>query len=1067
MIESPRYGLGLDLGVASLGWAMVELGPDDRPVGLLKLGVRIFEPGVEPIGQLTSADAIARGQDQSHAVKRRQARLARRQIRRRAARRRDLFILLAQNGLLPGFAPGGYAAPEQRDVTLRALDRQLFEKWRDRGPAAATAHLLPCFLRARALDARLEPYELGRVLYHLIQRRGFKSNRKEGRKRKESERERGAVLGGITELGKEIAAAGAPTLGAYFAGLDPRLTKVRRRFTSRDMFEAEFERIWAAQSPHHPTLRPELHDHVKHLLFFQRPISAGKPGRCELEPGQQRAPWATLEAQRFRVLQKVNDLRIDEWPKEPRPLTEQERAQALAALAEGDASFKDLKAKLDLKRNQKFNLARGADKHPSRGLRGETVASLMRTAFGGQRWAAMDDSEREKIVAAWRDDEHGERLLRLAREEWRLDDASAQLLAGAEPEDGYCNLSLKALRRLLPEMEKGLAYKTAELAVYGDRMAPPETGDSRLPPVIKALPEIRNPSVMRSLTELRKVVNALVREHGKPFWVRVELARDLKRSRDDRAELYERNGKREAERKNAAKRLAKIRIENPSRADIDKLLLADECGFICPYSGRNFGVADLRNGQVETEHILPLSLYADDSFANKTLCWRDANQTKGQRTPFQAYGGEEYERIIERVKAWKPGNPGKLARFQLRSGDEVEQFTSRHLNDTRYASRLAARYLLRLYGRVDLAKPDGARRNAVLASSGAVTASLRRFWRLEAILGGELGKGKQRSDHRHHAIDALVIACTSQGVVQAMSAAAAAGFAQGEAGFRAARSVPSPWPDFVDSVRPHVASLVASHRPEHRLSGALHKETNYGRPYDNPEDGKQYAHFRKPLTGLSVSEIGRDGENGAIVDPAARDAVRAKLAQLGWTGNPASLKTAQSRLVREDPATLPAVGGSPVWSVRLRKPMSDPLPLGSGPRERTVESDSIHHVEIFARRKNGKDIWDSSVVTLAKAYERRRRRQPVIARRSPEDPEAEFLFSLMKGDLVELRKGERTGLTRCKKFQSNGQIWFHWANDARKDAEQDSWSLKPNTMRAANVRKVLVGADGTVTECHD
>ena len=182
-VAVPEYTLGLDLGSASIGWALVALDSSHRPTGLLNASVRIFEPGVEG----SSLD-IEQGKDKSKAVARREARLHRRQLRRRAARQRDLFLLLQCKGLLPAASDCSTDLSSQRHQVLNELDRALAVELRERlaaQDAEAVEQVLPYYLRKSALDRKLTAYELGRVFYHLIQRRGFKSNRREGKKQNE------------------------------------------------------------------------------------------------------------------------------------------------------------------------------------------------------------------------------------------------------------------------------------------------------------------------------------------------------------------------------------------------------------------------------------------------------------------------------------------------------------------------------------------------------------------------------------------------------------------------------------------------------------------------------------------------------------------------------------------------------------------------------------------------------------------------------------------------------------------------------------------------------------------
>jgi CRISPR-associated endonuclease Csn1 len=212
---------------------------------------------------------------------------------------------------------------------------------------------------------------------------------------------------------------------------------------------------------------------------------------------------------------------------------------------------------------------------------------------------------------------------------------------------------------------------------------------------VKAFPDLRNPAVMRALTELRKVVNSIIRQFGRPEIVRIELARDLKKSRKDRKRAADRAEENRKERAAAVQRILK---ELPNqfgsehdvrRSDIVKVLLAEECNWRCPFTGNSFGWTDLlgSNPKVDVAHIYPRR-YLDDSFPNLTLCMAEENRHRmGDNLPSDAYGqdAERWAEILERVKEFQGSLKfEKLRRFQIT--EVPEDFASRQLNDTRHAS---------------------------------------------------------------------------------------------------------------------------------------------------------------------------------------------------------------------------------------------------------------------------------------------------------------------------------------------------------------------------------------------
>ncbi|MBZ0252055.1 MAG: type II CRISPR RNA-guided endonuclease Cas9, partial [Candidatus Methylomirabilis sp.] len=570
--------LGLDIGANSVGWALLRAEPDPedaagkrlKPVELVRSGVRIFEAGTE--GDIES------GKDESRAVKRREARLRRRLLARRRMRLEHLFHLLQRAGLLPTEPP---ATPEETSIETRArilsaLDRSLAERY---GKSAELAHVLPYWLRAQALDRALEPYELGRALYHLAQRRGFLSNRKSLPKKDEKP---GEVAKEIGELRAKMEAAGARTLGEYFAGLDPTEERIRSRWTAREMYLSEFEAIWKSQERFRPALlTDDLRKKIHRAIFRQRPLKSAKGliGGCQFEPGEKRAPLALLACQRFRILQKVNDLTIRPKFEPERALTAEQRSLLLDALeTQGDLTFKQIRKLLGLPRDMGFSHEAGGEEK----LPGDRTASKLGEKFG-PGWAEMSAEERDRVVEDVRSIQKDETLEKRGRRAWGLEGKAAEQFGKLGLEEDYLGLSLKAVNKLLPHLERGVRYATAVREVYGDRPPPPVA--ESLPRVDEALPQLRNPAVHRALTELRKVVNAVVREHGKPAVVRIELARDLKKNRKDRMRIAKRN------RDNQKLRDAAADFIRPGsstfdhkRADVEKVHLAEECGWICPYT---------------------------------------------------------------------------------------------------------------------------------------------------------------------------------------------------------------------------------------------------------------------------------------------------------------------------------------------------------------------------------------------------------------------------------------------------------------------------------------------------
>ena len=455
--ENGEFVLGVDLGTNSVGWSIIGL-VDGEPANLIRAGVRVFEAGME--GDIQS------GQEQSKNLKRREARLHRRQIWRRARRLTRTFNLLRKFGLLPS---GDASTPEERQDFINELDQTIrdsswFQSKASSGTYPEPQQTLPYILRAAALDEPLEPNFLGRALFHLAQRRGFLSNRIKSAKKDDDE---GTVKEGISELRQAMEETHARTLGEYFAHISPTERRIRGRWTARSMYEDEFEKIWAAQGPHQPTLlTDERKKELRQALFFQRPLwlDPNVIGRCELEPEEHRAPAYSLLAQRFRLLQTVNNLRVLPPGQPERDPSPDERKNLIGDLeAKGDRTFAQIR-KLPGFKKCEFNLERGGEKR----LVGNRTSADFQAVFG-DRWSTMSPEERDSAVEYVHAFQRPDKLADAASKKWGLSDEAAERLAEVSLEPDYMSLSRKAIKRLLPLLEEGVPYARARRQLYPER----------------------------------------------------------------------------------------------------------------------------------------------------------------------------------------------------------------------------------------------------------------------------------------------------------------------------------------------------------------------------------------------------------------------------------------------------------------------------------------------------------------------------------------------------------------------------------------------------------------------
>ena len=826
MLHTMRYRLALDLGSTSLGWAMIRLNADNEPCAVIKAGVRIFSNGRNP------------KDGSSLAVTRREARAMRRRRDRLLKRKARMLRTLIEYGFFP--------AEEAQRKTMVTMN--------------------PFALRAKGLDEALTPAEFGRALFHINQRRGFKSNRKTDKKDNDS----GALKTAISKVRATMETEGCRTVGEWLNKRDVSGQAVRARYRQnkiikddgktkidksydlyidRAMIEHEFDALWAKQAELNPALFTEAaRADLKDVLLHQRPLKPVKPGRCTFMPDEERAPLALPSTQRFRMYQEVNNLRILRDGLKEEPLTLKQRNDLIAALEENSKrSFTQIKKLLGVGGEAQFNF-----EDPKRQeLKGNTTSAILsKDEHFGSVWFKFDEVKQDAIVLQLVKEENEAKLVRWLQDETDIDEKRAEAIANVGLSEGYGSLCALALARILPELRRDVVtYDKAVQAAGFDHhshISPSATGEILLELPYYGEPlqrhvgfgsndpkdsdekrygKIANPTVHIGLNQIRLVVNSLLKRYGHPSEVIVELARDLKQSKDQRVEESKRqseNQKRNARLREDIARVLGISEERVKRADIEKMILWEELSFDpadrhCPYSGVQISAAMLLSDEVETEHILPFSQTLDDSLNNKTVALRQANRVKGNRTPWDAFGaqstaGFDYTGILARAEQMPKGKRYRFAEdgYQRWLKDDAG-FLPRALNDTRHMSKVAREYM-------KLICPN------TRVIPGRMTAMLRAKFGLNDVLG--LNGEKNRNDHRHHAVDACVIAVTDQGLLQRFAKASAS--AREHQLNRLVENMPLPWESYRDHVQRAIDSIWVSHKPDHSHEGAMHNDTAYG-----------------------------------------------------------------------------------------------------------------------------------------------------------------------------------------------------------------------------------------------
>lgn len=1029
--------LGLDLGTNSIGWALV----DDERGSILGMGTRIFQEGVINLGD-------GEGREISRNASRTAARSTRRQFFRRRLRKKLLLKELSKIGWCP-------------------LDAHDIKLWNESGkfPEETLREwfaMNPYALRNKALLEKISLLELGRIFYHLAQRRGFLSNSRSA----SASGEAGVIFDGkdgkIGIHATEERIADQHTLGAYLHSILPEegevfqngRERVRNRYTTRQMYMDEFDEIWKVQATYHPELtdatklqfggRKKDGDKEDGILFYQRPLRSQKHlvGKCSFEPTKTKCPSSAVPFERFRVYQWVNTVECNLKRISP----EEREKMAEKLFSKEKMSFKELRKVIGKEDSSyQFNY-----KDDDSIVGTHTISNLSNKKFFGTKWFEFTDQEQDEIwhVLYFFDDR--EKLKEYARTKWGFDDERADKISRFNLKEGYSSLSRKAIHNILPFLIQGLHYDIA-VAMGGVKNAfgegwkdlksnDLETLDTYIYDIVrsgtkggyieplkeflvrefhlneshfrklyhhssaigsselldrlpiskeadKELMTLRNPIVTTALFELRKVVNELIDDYGRPDQIKIELARDLKVSKSKRNEIRREQNRLEKENDRVKKELERLG-KHPSHDNLLKYKLWEECNKTCPYTGLSIGVEQLFSGEVQIEHIHPWRLSLNDSFMNKTLCFASENIAKGKKTPYEYYNGISTEKW-EAVKAQalscfksKENYRDAYKKFKHFVKTKMEDdFISRQLNDTRYISREAGNYLQKICGKV-------------MVSPGQATANLRHHWGLNTILNTE--NSKSRDDHRHHAVDALVLACTNRSHLQELAAWNSYGRTHEMKDFKA------PWENFRKDAEQSVHAILVSHRKHNPVlteriirtemngevrrnlsiaaRGQLHMETVYGKRR-SPDQLEDSYHVRKPIEGLSTYK-----QVEKVVDPVIRKLIHDRVEAIGGydaKGNipKGAFFAADENGLLQPMIFLPNKNGEsvPVRKVRMRENLGNAEPLKEDVNK-YVNPRNNHHVLIYEDEKGN---LREDVVTLWTVVERKRQKQPIF--QLPED----------------------------------------------------------------------------------
>lgn len=1024
--------LGLDIGSNSIGWALVE-----EKTKIIDLGVRIFPVGVR------EDDYNKSGTETSKSTARRDARMARRVKMRYALRRKQLKGILAENGMTP--------SPDRLYTS-----KELYA------------------LRKDALDGQISLEDIGRIFLLLNQRRGFKSSKKD----QSNDKETSKLKKEMSELETKVYESGARTIGEYFYNLfvqtegienwhnpDEPLERIRKRFVYRKMYEAEFDLIWNKQREYYPQLtgtpeesakikdrklsleeKKKLKEHFKQTLyykikeytvFYQRPLKSAKHlvAKCRFEPNKRVAPKSSFIFQEFRIWQTLANLKVTDGERIRSFLTLEEKILLADELMHNASlSQSKLRKKIGLSSRAVFE---GWEEN----IKGNTTATAFIKAFGtvffdSLPYGGFDDKGVELThYRLWHtlffatDDDW---LYQYSQEVLGLTEEQAAEYSTIVLEPDYSSISQKAAGKILPFLKEGLNYADACQKVkekYNDpryHHSYSEEEDSKdrilvsiISPISKE-ESLGNPLVEQALSETIKLVNAVIKEYGKPDEIKIEFARGLKKPKGEREKIKSRNDDKRRLReeyevflkerlnlnhvtqndilkyelwlemgceKTDVEGFAEF-VKKVSSKDKEKYRLYLECGRVSPYTGKIISLEKLFSPQIQVEHIIPYSKCMDNSFANKTLCEDDFNLDKSNSTPFELFKHDPIAlaEFKERIKAFPDYKQDKFLADEIPS-----DFLASQLTNTAYIAREARKKLKTVC-------------RDVRVVNGQATSQLRRIWGLNRLLN-DLNE-KNRDDHRHHAVDALVIAFTNDYYINILSQHSQ--LDDGRLKLVRNDDVPKelfPYPAFKLDITALLSTTLTSYRNKKRLvtkrsnkyihsaspvqqpqksvpaiRGSLHEETYYGR-ITNPHTNQQVFVVRKDVSSFTdVKQIEK------IIDTAIKKIILEHIDNNGGKVSEA-LKTKTVYMYSRDEKKK-----IPIKKVRIASNDSEMIPLREGVY---VPSGNNYSFAIYEDSETGKREYEC--ISFYQASQRALKGLPVVL---PEKNGKELILNLKQRDLV-------------------------------------------------------------------
>lgn len=930
--------LGLDVGIGSVGWGLVQLTEEkynnEKTDGTTDERYKISDGKIIDTG-IREFQLPQDRQKKSLALKRGAARRNRWTTRRKVRRLKRLIRLANEFNLI--------TKDFNRDKILKPKKGDKESKWDI------------WLIRKQALERKLTDTELFRLLYHIAKHRGFYFHTKAEEIQKEKEgSEEGKAKAGLARIRKKLEDSNWETIGQMFwEEFKQTNPKNRRKRNTKDKYEnsiqrlllkEEIEKIFKKQQElGNSKAKEELKQrYIDEILMHEEGIDDDRlqrmMSRCEFT-GELCAPKESYTAERFTLFNRLNTLELVDTKNKDKHLTLNDKQRIkIEALAYKNAkvTFAQIRTATELQDDLhlRFNLCSYREKNPEFNKKLECKIENVQLKFEDKHKVPIVEIHTGEVTILDREIKDvfkSKKLWPNAKKihvyysdirkqlnlsgDFRFKDLSGYTKSAEEfgSEAKYIKqfendtfVELKGYHKIKKELKKGCGEEKweqfskdcAQLDIVAEALTYHKSDQTRINylqengisdrNIIDAILTINmkqlanhskealakllvfmevgklfneakeecgygktdhekqailepysgffenNPVVARVISQTRKLINAIVRKYNDTYpidQIHIEVSTGLANSEKRKNQIAQGQRRYKEDKKAAEERCREFGLDPDEGQNLLMFRLAEQQNNLCPYTGKSITFYptgadnEVYIQDCEIDHIIPMSRSFNDSLNNKVLCIQQANQNKTDRIPFEwfedTYGKDskqwlDFERRVKKMYGIPYPKRKNLLRTSWTEKDK-EKFISRNLNDNRYAARHIADYL-RKYFDFSKSKRDNIKDvSRIQLRSGGVTAFLRHMW--------GLNKDREAND-LHHALDALVVACSTYGHVYLVSNLAKEIERKGKNWYKHfGRDKFKPWNNIREDIQKAVGEVFISRMPRHKATGGAHKET--------------------------------------------------------------------------------------------------------------------------------------------------------------------------------------------------------------------------------------------------